>query len=281
MNAGMKKILLTLSMLVLAATASYAGDGHLVILHLNDTHSHIEPDRSGKHAGIGGTLERAVYVDSVRRAEGKRNVLLVHAGDFNQGTPYFTVLKGDLEIGLLNALGYDVVALGNHEFDNGIEDLARRLRSLGKTRVICANYDFTETPLKKHVRPYTIVRRGGLKIGMIGLLNDIRSTVAAETAKRLVYLDPIETAEKYAAVLRKKGCDIVIALSHLGYKLEEEDCDDARLAAGTHGLDAIIGGHTHTRFEDKVTVRDLDGDRIPVVQDWYYGYETGKLIIEW
>ncbi|MCQ2143987.1 MAG: metallophosphoesterase [Bacteroidales bacterium] len=277
----MKKILLTLAMIALVCSSAPAKDHRLVILHLNDTHSHLEPERSGKLAGVGGTVERAVYVDSVRKAEGKRNVMLVHAGDFNQGTPYFSVLKGDVEVELVNALGYDVIALGNHEFDNGLEELARRLGNLKRTRVICANYDFSNTPLAKHVTPYTIIRKGGLKIGMIGFLNDIRSTVAAETAKRLVYINPFDVVEKYAAELRAKGCDLVIVVSHLGYKIGDEPCDDARLAAGTHGIDAIIGGHTHTLFEDQIIVRDLDGDEIPIVQDWHNGYEIGRFEITW
>lgn len=268
-------------MLALVAGAASARNHRLVILHLNDTHSHLEPERSGKLAGVGGSVERAVYVDSLRKAEGRKNVLLVHAGDFNQGTPYFSVLKGDVEIELVNALGYDVIALGNHEFDNGMEELARRLGNLRKTRVICANYDFSGTPLEKFVKPYTIVKRGGLKIGMIGFLNDIRSNVSAETAKQLVYKNPFELADKYAAELRDKGCDLVIVVSHLGYKMGDESCDDLRLAAGTHGIDAIIGGHTHTLLDDKTVVRDLDGDEIPIVQDWHNGYEVGRLEINW
>lgn len=277
----MKRIIAFIAVLVLSCGLAIAQNHRLVILHLNDTHSHLEPERSGKLAGVGGTVERAVYVDSVRKVDGKKNVLLVHAGDFNQGTPYFSVLKGDVEIELVNALGYDVIALGNHEFDNGMEELARRLGNLKKTRVICANYDFGGTPLEKYVKPYTIVKKGGLKIGMIGFLSDIRSTVSAETSKRLVYIDPLEVADKYAGILREKGCDLVIAVSHLGYEMPEEPFDDLRLAAGTHGLDAIIGGHTHTLFTDKVMVKDLDGDEIPIVQDWHNGYEVGRLEINW
>ncbi|MBO7622570.1 MAG: FtsW/RodA/SpoVE family cell cycle protein, partial [Bacteroidales bacterium] len=114
----------------------------LVILHVNDTHSHFEPVRSGEEAGLGGVIERAAYIDSVRAAEGAENVLLLHAGDFSQGTSYFTVLGGDLEIATINAMGYDAITLGNHEFDNGIEELARRM-SMVKCPVVCASYDFS------------------------------------------------------------------------------------------------------------------------------------------
>ena len=162
---------------ILAAFAALSLDAqNLTILHLNDTHSHVDPERSGEYKGLGGVVEQAAYIDSVRKADGKRNVLLLHAGDFSQGTSYFTELGGDIEIDLLNAAGYDVVTLGNHEFDNGSAELARRLKSLD-AEVVCANYDFTGTPLEGLVKPYTIVRRAGLKIGVIGLLTDISRVV--------------------------------------------------------------------------------------------------------
>ena len=165
----MKKIVFALMAVVLAACS---GGNELVILHLNDTHSHIDPERSGEYKGRGGVIEHAVFIDSVRNASGASNVLLLHGGDFSQGTSYFTEMGGDIEIDVLNATGYDVVTLGNHEFDNGIVELARRLSSLD-AKVVCANYDFTGTPLEPYVKPYTIVKKAGKKIGIIGLLTDI------------------------------------------------------------------------------------------------------------
>ena len=135
----MKRIILAAAALF-AVTLMSAQD--LTILHMNDTHSHIDPQRSGEHAGKGGVIEQAACIDSVRKADGKRNVLLMHAGDFGQGTSYFTELHGDIEIDVLNSLGFDVVCLGNHEFDNGTTELARRLKNLDAA-VVCANYDFT------------------------------------------------------------------------------------------------------------------------------------------
>ena len=135
----MKKIFLLISA---CAIASAVFAQNLTILHFNDTHSHIDPERSGPHAGRGGVIEQAAYIDSVRVADGKDNVMLVHAGDFGQGTSYFTELNGDIEIDVLNAMEFDVVCLGNHEFDNGIDELARRLDNLNLP-VVCANYNFT------------------------------------------------------------------------------------------------------------------------------------------
>ena len=250
----------------------------LVIVHANDTHSHIEPLRigSGPEEGMGGVIERAAFVDSVRRADGKGKVLLLHAGDFSQGTSYFTVMKGDLEIDLINAMGYDAVALGNHEFDNGIEELTRRLKKV-KCPVLCANYDFSPFELGKYVRPYAIVRRGGLKIGIIGLLTDISRVVSSEIADRIPSLDAVEVTNKYAAVLKnEKHCDLVIALTHIGFD-EGEGISDLNLVAGTRNVDAVVGGHSHTFLKKAVMEKNSDGKIVPIVQDGCWGLYEGVL----
>ena len=179
----MKRLFTTICIIVVSATLS-AQD--LTILHFNDTHSHIDPQRSGDYQGRGGVIEQAAFIDSVRFADGKRNVLLVHAGDFSQGSSYFTELQGNIEIDVLNAMKFDVVTLGNHEFDNGIDELARRLNNL-KADVVCANYDFSDTVLEGLVRPYTIVRKSGKKIGVMGLLTDIMEVVDSHIAAQLEY----------------------------------------------------------------------------------------------
>ena len=151
-------------MIILAATVSFAAAAQdLTILHMNDTHSHIDPERSGRDAGKGGVVEQAAYIDSVRTAVGRKNVLLLHAGDFGQGTSYFTELNGNIEIDVLNAMQFDAVCLGNHEFDNGMEELARRIGNLD-VPVVCANYEFSGSPLEGLVDPYIIVRKAGKKI---------------------------------------------------------------------------------------------------------------------
>lgn len=260
----------------ISATALNAQD--LVILHLNDTHSHVDPERSGKHAGKGGVIEIAAYIDQVREEVGKKNVLLLHAGDFSQGSSYFTELNGDMEIDVFNAAGYDVVCIGNHEFDNGIEALARRLGNL-KADVVCANYDFSATPLCEHVKPYVIVKKGGLKIGIIGLLPDLADVVDSKIAAQLKFQDPVEVTQKYADYLNDvKKCDLVICLSHLGY--DGGPNSDVSLAAKVRGVDVIVGGHSHTRLNDKVLVKDLDGKDVVIVQDGDWGLKVGRLDIE-
>ena len=248
---------------------------NLTVLHLNDTHSHVDPQRSGDYKGLGGAVEQAAYIDSVRKADGKRNVLLLHGGDFSQGTSYFTELGGDIEIDILNDAGYDVVTLGNHEFDNGPVELARRLKRL-QADVVCANYDFTGTPLEDLVEPYVIVRKAGKKIGIIGLLTDISSVVDQKLLGTLVYQDPAEVVNRYAAYLRKeKGCDLVFCLSHLGYT------EDKDVASRIRNVDVIVGGHSHTLLHKMQHVTDLDGKDVIIVQDWCWGMSVGNLKLTW
>ena len=267
----MKRILTAIS-IVMASMSLNAQD--LTILHVNDTHSHIDPQRSGDYKGRGGVIEQAAYIDSVRCADGKRNVLLVHAGDFSQGTSYFTELGGNIEIDVLNALRFDVVTLGNHEFDNGIEELSRRLKNL-EAEVVCANYDFEGTALDGLVKPYTIIRRGGKKIGIIGLLTDIMEVVDADIARMLTYQEPSQVVKRLSGYLKEeKDCDMVICLSHLGYG------EDKELAASIRNVDIIVGGHSHTLLDDKQTVNDLDGEEVIIVQNWKWGLNVGHLSID-
>lgn len=248
----------------------------LTILHLNDTHSHVEPMRSGRNKGAGGVIEQAAYVDSVRCADGKDNVMLLHAGDFSQGTSYFTELKGNVEIDILNAMKFDAVCLGNHEFDNGVDELARRLGNL-KVPVVCANYDFSQSPLKDLIRPYVILERANRKIGVIGLLTDLTEVVDSGIADNLKYQHPAETAERYALELKKQGCELVICLTHLGY--EGESYTDQQLAAATRNVDIIVGGHSHTYLDDLKRVRNLDGKDVIIVTDGKWGLNFGKLSV--
>ena len=247
----------------------------LTIIHFNDTHSNIDPLRAGDYKGMGGVIEQAAYIDSVRKADGKKNVLLLNAGDFSQGTSYFPELDGDIEIDVFNAAKYDAVAIGNHEFDNGLAELARRLKNL-KMPVLCANYDFTGTPLEGVTDPYTIVRKSGKKIGIIGLLPDISVVVAADIVRGLEFIDPAEVVNKYADYLKnQKKCDLVICLSHLGY------VEDKELASMTRNVDLIVGGHSHTLLHKIQHVNDLDGKDVKIVQDWHWGLKVGNMKIKW
>ena len=273
----MKRILYLVIALGLALPLS--AQKTLTLVHLNDTHSHIDPQRSGVKIGQGGVIEQSAFIDSVRHADGRRNVLLLHAGDFGQGTSYFTELNGDIEIDILNAMQPDAVSLGNHEFDNGVVELARRLSNL-KAPMLCANYSFEGTVLENLIEPYTIVRKAGYKIGIIGLLTDVTRVVDASIAGHMKYLNPITVANEYAKYLKEtKGCDLVIALTHIGYNHTSGEHNDIALAAGSRDIDVIVGGHSHTFLKEPTIVTNLDGEEVPVVQDGCWGLEMGLMKI--
>lgn len=247
----------------------------LTILHLNDTHSHIEPERVGSLNGQGGTLERAAYIDSVRTADGRKNVLLLHAGDFSQGTSYFTLMHGFVEVELMNAMGFDATAVGNHEFDNGLDELTARVKKL-KFPILCANYDFSKFELGKYVKPYAIVRKAGLRIGIIGLTTDVRPVVDAAIARQLEFRDPVEMANKWAYYLRnEKKCDMVICLTHLGF---EED--KAMVDGGLRNVDLIVGGHSHTFLKEICWEKGIDGIEVPIVQNGCWGLNMGNIKVK-
>jgi len=283
MDKTARILFICLSVLV-AAGAGYAWktwygtpDRRLVILHVNDTHSHFEPERSGEHAGKGGIIERAAFIDSVRKADGAGNVLLLHAGDFCQGTTYYSELGGDLEIQSLNAMHYDVVTLGNHEFDDGLEDLGRRLSSLEMPVVVC-NYDFSPFEAGKYIKPYVILEKAGLRIGVLGVLCDLKSMVAGDIAERVPEFPLVETVQKYADLLKlEEHCDLVIALTHIGYEEHNPgDVTDPVLCSRTRNIDLVVGGHSHTFLKEMAWHPNVDGVPVPVVQAGWMGVEIGQ-----
>lgn len=273
----MRKLILGICLLAALANIDAAAQRRLTILHVNDTHSHLEPERSGDRVGQGGVIERAAYRDSVVKADGKRNVLLLHAGDFDQGTSYFSVLGGDIEIDLINAMKYDCVTLGNHEFDNGVDELARRLANI-KCPVVCANYDFSNVALAKYVKPYTIVKKAGMRIGIIGLMPDITILVSKEVSDRIPAFENSEVVNKWAEYLKtEKKCDLVIALTHIGF--ENEPYLDQMLVRRTRNVDLVVGGHSHTYLKAPHYEPNLDGVPVPIVQDGEWGLNVGNLKI--
>ena len=248
---------------------------HLTILHVNDTHSHIEPDRMGPYKGMGGLLERTAYIDSVRKADGAQNVLLLHGGDYSQGSTYFNEFGTSYMIEAINRLQYDAVTLGNHEFDNGIEALGEALAG-SKVPVVVCNYDFSPFEIGKYVKPYTIVEKAGLKIGIIGVLCPLGSVVSGDTANRIPMLDMVSSVQKYADELRPQ-CDLVLLLTHIGYTEHGPgEMTDPQLCAATRNIDAIVGGHSHTFMEEAAWCPNLDGKKIPIVQTGWEGVYMGE-----
>ena len=245
---------------------------HLTILHTNDTHSQIEPKSNDQ----GGYAHRMGLIKQERKQD--KNLLLLDGGDFCQGTPYFNVYHGRVEIDAMNRMGYDAGTLGNHEFDNGVDTLAVLLKE-AKFPIVCANYDFSGTALEEIVKPYTILRRPGLKIGVFGLGCDPKGLISDKNFLPLRFMDPYPIAQAMADTLRAQGCDIVICLSHMGTcgKVPGDVCDTA-MVAHTRGIDAVIGGHTHKLY-DNLRIANLDGDSIPVCQMGKSGVYLGKIVL--
>ena len=263
---------------IVAAMAAW-GQQKLVILHTNDTHSAIMPLSRNLGdtllAGRGGYLRRMELVRREREAE--PGLLLFDSGDFSQGSPYYTLFKGDVEVGLMNMMRYDAATLGNHEFDFGLDNLARLLRK-ARFPVVCANYDFSGTPLEGLVKPYVVIEREGLRVGVFGLSPRLDGLVAKENYGGVVYNDPIEAARKAVKALRSgERCDVVVCLSHLGWAQAQPDIDDSTMIAGTRGIDLVLGGHSHSYFEKLEHVRDADGRSVPVDQNGKHGVFVGKM----
>ena len=257
------------SVLVLACTPQ----DHLTILHTNDTHSQVEPKADGK----GGYARRMGVIQQERQAD--PTLLLLDAGDFCQGTPYFNFFHGRVELDAMNRMGYDAATLGNHEFDNGLDTLAAVLKT-AKFPIVCANYDFTGTPMEGAVKPYTIIRRGGLKIGIFGLGCDPKGLIADKNFLPAVYLQPYAVAQQMADELRAKHCDVVICLSHLGTEPKAKgEVGDTEMVSLTRGIDVVIGGHTHKLY-DNLRVANMDGDSIPVCQMGKSGVYLGKIVLD-
>ena len=244
-------------------------NNEFVMLFTNDFHSQIEP----MDGGGGGVLRLQALVDSVRRAE--PHVLLADAGDLVQGTYYFSLLNGVVEMKMLEMLKYDIRTIGNHEFDKKVVGLGEML-ALSKVPVVCSNYDFSNTNIAHYFEPSKILEAGNIKVGFVGLNVRLQNLVNKTACEGVEWRNAIDVADKYAEELRNQGAEIVIGLSHLGY---EADSDayyyDKGLVKRTKHIDMIIGGHSHTTLKKAVYVTDADGDEVPIVQTGSKGLNLG------
>lgn len=268
--------LIAISAIICFAMASAES---LVILHTNDTHSLIDPEK-----GEGGVLQRKAIIDSIRKAE--KHVLLVDAGDMVQGTLYYKFFKGDVEYPLMNMQNYDIRILGNHEFDNGLDEMAKYYKDVKATR-LATNYDFSDTPLKGMFQPYTIKKIGGKKIGFIGINIDPANLISKENYTGMKYEDSIEAANATAAMLKKeKGCDLVVAVTHIGVARDNDKANDYDLAKSSKDIDIIIGGHSHTlilpdnKGKYPSLVNNADGKPVLITQTGKYGKYLGYIKID-
>lgn len=250
------------------------------ILHTNDTHSCIMPLNPNLAdtvvAGRGGYLRRVAMINQERKNNPK--LLLLDSGDFSQGSPYYSIFKGDVEIGLMNMMGYDAATIGNHEFDFGLENMARIFR-MAKFPIVCSNYDFSGTPVEGTVKPYVVLRREGLKIGVLGVCPKLDGLVDSRNYGSVKYIDPVAVADSIADVLKnKEKCDLVICLSHLGWEDSPEEGDE-RLISNTRNIDIVLGGHSHTYFRDLRYVDNADGVPVPDDQNGKHAVYVGKILL--
>lgn len=265
-------------MFLLCCSVATFAQKRLTILHTNDTHSCVMPLSihlaDTMQAGRGGFVRRVAMLKEERAKN--PSLLLFDSGDFSQGSPYYTLFKGDVETELMNMMHYDAATIGNHEFDFGLENLARLFKKLN-CPIVCANYRFHEYDLDKLVKPYVIIKRNGLKIGVFGLSPRLDGLVDHNNYRTTEYLDPVATAREMVDILKKKHCDLVVCISHLGW--EEKGMGDQEMISHTSGIDLVLGGHSHTYFEKLRYVDNADGKPVPVDQNGKSAIYVGKMTL--
>jgi len=272
----------------------------VTILHTNDVHGHVDEynrDHSACNPAsatdcIGGAARLATQIEEIRGAN--PNVLLVDAGDQFQGTLYYSLFKADIVTVTMNALGYDAMAVGNHEFDDGPDELARLIDG-ADFPVLSANIDASASAaLSGKIAASTVVTRGGERFGIVGLTTPETENISSPGSD-VVFNDPATSLQAAVNALTAQGVDKIIALTHLGYD------EDLALAQVITGVDVIVGGHSHTFVytpTDPISfsppqypkydplqpagpyptkVSDLDGNPVLVVSDYQWGTFLGKL----
>ena len=240
-----------------------AQEKRIMILHTSDTHSCVEPVAANHSdtamAGKAGFARRDGMVRAYRK-EYPNTMLLLDCGDFSQGSVYYNLFRGEVEIGLMNEMGYDACTIGNHEFDYGMDNLARLMR-MAKFPFVCCNYDFSGTPCEGLVKPYIVKELAGLRIGIFGVCPDPKGLVSASNYEGMRYERPAEAAQRVIDTLRKEErCDLIVCLSHLGWDIGGDD--DQALVSSTSGIDILLGGHSHTTFRHPHSLRDQSGHEV-------------------
>lgn len=251
----------------------------LTILHTNDWHSRIDPFPmdGGRNQGLGGIARRASMINQVRQ-EGNE-MLLLDSGDIFQGTPYFNFFKGEPEFKLMSSLKYDAATMGNHDFDEGLDGF-KKVLPLAKFPFVISNYDFSDTQIKGSTQSYKVFQKGSIKVGVFGVGIELDGLVPTALSGDTRYLDPIKVGNKTARLLRsEEGCDLVICLSHLGFKYQSDKVSDVVLAKESEDIDIILGGHTHTFLEKAEVVANKKGKEVIINQAGWAGILLGRLDI--
>ncbi len=252
----------------------------LVILHTNDTHSTIFPINEQlpdtMKAGRGGFLRRLAMLKEERQKH--PDLLYFDSGDFCQGSAYYTMFKGDVEVGLMNQMGIDASTIGNHEFDFGLENMARIFK-MANFPILCTNYDFTGTVMEGVCKPWIIIHRNGVKIGVFALCPKLSGLVSSKNCQGVKYLDPAKVALETATMLKEKQkCDMVICISNLGWENYRAE-DDLYMIKNSRNIDLVLGGHTHTFMPTLEYEKNMDGKPVPVDQNGKHAIFVGKLVV--
>ena len=254
----MKRIYFILWLCLVSGIIAAQSTKELHLFHTNDMHSRIEPFPEEYQdtllAGKAGMIRRATFIRQQRELH--PDLLLFDCGDFSQGTPYYNIFKGEVEIKLMNEMRYDAGTIGNHEFD----------------------YDVAGTVLEGLVKEYTVLNRDGIKIGVFGLGAQLEGLVAKESYGDVKFEDPVSEAQRIADLLKtQEKCDLVICLSHLGW--EGEPYSDVELIENTRNIDVVLGGHSHSYFEAPKYYPNLDGEEIPLQQMGKHAAFVGKMVL--
>lgn len=249
----------------------------LTILHTNDTHSRIDPFPSNdpKFAGMGGIAQRLKAIEKIRAEQ--QHILLLDSGDFFQGTPYFNIFGGEVELKAMSALKYDAATLGNHDFDNGVEGLSGQLIH-ANFPILNTNYQLADSALSGKTESYKIFHKGEIKVGVFGIGIELKGLVDERLIKNVYYLNPVQSANETAEHLKKEeNCDLVICLSHLGLKYEDSKISDVKLAEQSKHIDLILGGHTHTFLDEPLIVKNSIQKNMIIAQVGWGGIKLGRI----
>ena len=256
-----------------------AGETLITILHTNDTHSQIDPilENDKTYAGKGGVARRATLVKRVRKEN--PNTLLIDAGDVLQGTPYFNFYKGEVEYKAMSMIGYDAGTIGNHEFDNGVESLAKAMQ-FANFDIVSTNYDVSGSALESRVKTHVVKEIAGVCIGLFGLGISPIGLITPDNFKPLKYLDPVRMARGVTKLLREQPHGtLVLGMSHLGYypEAKNNEVGDTQVAAQVDGIDFIASGHTHTFMEKPVLQKTPSGKDTIIFQVGRSGIYVGRV----
>lgn len=256
-----------------------AGETLITVLHTNDTHSQIDPilDNDKAYPAKGGVARRATLVKRIRKEN--PNTLMLDGGDVMQGTPYFNFYKGEVEYKAMSLIGYDAGTLGNHEFDNGVEALAKALQ-FADFDIISTNYDVRGSALESKVKTHAVKVLSGVRVGLFGMGISPKGLITPDNFKPVQHMDPVRMTRGVVKLLREQErCTLVFGMSHLGYypKPQKDEVGDTQVAAQVDGIDFIASGHTHTFMEKPAVQKNPSGKDTVIFQVGRSGIYVGRV----